>query len=546
MTDPGPPGAAPGSAIAVEERPSTDGGAERAEAEGAGGDRRRGLDARPGLPVVILVAAYGLSRVIAAIAGVRFDDSPLRATKLTDMWQLLDLGQLRDHLATSVWHLNMQPPLFNLYVGFLLKLPDGLRRPVEVVGSLALGLLIVVCTYLLMVELRVPPVAALVVTLVCVVASPAYLLYENWLDYAYPTAALGTFGAWTLIRFLRTRRARYGVGFFGAYAGVVLLNSSYQIEWLLVAAVPVVIVLRRQWRTVLAVAAVPVLVVAGWYVKDYVQVGTTTTSSWLGMNLARSVLFRAPADQIAELQRQGRMNAVASIPPFAPPTTYSPRYVRARPSPVAAVGDLYKVDGSPNYNNPLYAEVSSQYLHDDLAWIRAHPRAYADDVIGSLGVWFVGTDQNFTNSVDWPAVRSYARFYDRAVEWQPTQDPAPAFVLFARGWHRPEWLSGQAMAVYALAIFGAPILAWRRRRADPALAGTVLVLWWTTAYALAASSLLEIGENERFRSELGPVPTVLAVVVVTAVVRAVWSRRERTRRGDTASTGSVPTPARPA
>jgi len=102
------------------------------------------------------------------------------------------------------------------------------------------------------------------------------------------------------------------------------------------------------------------------------------------------------------------------------------------------------------------------------------------------------------------------------------------------------------MAVYALAIFGAPILAWRRRRADPALAGTVLVLWWTTAYAVAASSLLEIGENERFRSELGPVPTVLAVVVVTAVVRAVWSRRERTRRGDTASTGSVPTPARPA
>jgi hypothetical protein len=43
------------------------------------------------------------------------------------------------------------------------------------------------------------------------------------------------------------------------------------------------------------------------------------------------------------------------------------------------------------------------------------------------------------------------------------------------------------------------------------------------------TSLIEIGENERFRSELGPVPTVLAVVVVTAVVRAVWARRERRR-----------------
>jgi len=289
----------------------------------------------------------------------------------------------------------------------------------------------------LMVELRVPRWAALAVTLVCVVASPAYLLYENWLDYAYPTAVLGIFGAWSLIRFLRTHRARFGIGFFGAYAAMVLLNSSYQIEWLLVAAVPVVIVLRKQWRTVLAVAAVPVLLVAGWYVKDYVQVGTTTTSSWLGMNLARSVLFHAPADQVHELQQQGRLNAVASIPPFYGPRVYWPRYVLARPSPVAAIGTLNKVDGAPNFNNPLYVNLSSQYLHDDIVWIETHPHAYADDVVNSLGVWFVGTDQNFTNSVNWPAMRGYARFYDKAVEWQPTQDPAPAFVLFAPGWHRP-------------------------------------------------------------------------------------------------------------
>ena len=67
---------------------------------------------------------------------------------------------------------------------------------------------------------------------------------------------------------------------------------------------------------------------------------------------------------------------------------------------------------------------------------------------------------------------------------------------------------------------------------DP-LAGTLAVLWWTTAYAFATSSLLEIGENERFRSELGPVPTVVAVVEVTTVVRAVWWRTGRRRTGST-------------
>ncbi len=403
------------------------------------------------------------------------------------------------------------------------------------------------CTYLVMVELRVPRVAALAVTLVCVVASPAYLLYENWLNYAYPTAALTTFGAWSLIRFLRTHRARFGVGFFGAYTAMVLLNSSYQIEWLLVAAVPVAIVLRRHWRTVVAVAAVPLLVVVGWYVKDYVQVGTTTTSSWLGMNLARSVLYQAPAEPDRRAAAPGPPRR--SWPRFRPscrPTVYSPKYARAVPSPVAAIGALHKADGSTNFNNPLYVTVSSRYLHDDLVWIRAHPHEYADDVVNSLGVWFVSTDQNFTDSVNWPAVRTYARAYDQVVEWQPVQDPAPGFVVFARGWHRPGWLSGQAMAVYALALCGVPVLVWRRRRSDPALAGTLAVLWWTTAYALGTTSLLEIGENERFRSELGPVPTVLAVVVVTAVVRAAWSGWERRWRGDTSSAGSLPTPAQSA
>jgi hypothetical protein len=539
MTDPGPPDTAAGTATAVGDRPEVTEAADAAgTADGSDpGGRPRGLDARPGIPLVVLTCAYGISRVVAAIAGVRYDDSVLKGTPLTDMWQLLDVQLLRHHLATSVWHLNSQPPLFNLYAGFLLKLPGGSRSTVEVVCALALGLAIVLFAYLLLVELRVPRVAALVVTLVGVVASPAYLLYENWLNYSYPTAALLTFGAWCLVRFLRTRRARYGVGFFGAFAAVVLLDSTYQFEWLLVAAVPVIVVLHRRWRTVVTVAAVPVLVVAGWYVKDYVQVGSTTTSTWLGMNLARSILYRAPAGQIDELQRQGRMDAIASVPPFAGPEVYSPKYVVAVPSPVAAVGALHKANGSTNFNNPLYAAVSSKYLADDLVWIRAHPHEYADDVLNSLGVWFVGTDQNFTDSVNWPSVRAYARAYDQVVEWQPVQDPAPGFVVFARGWHRPAWLSGQAMAVYALALVGAPVLAWRRRRDDPALAATLAVLWWTTAYALATTSLLEIGENERFRSELGPVPTVLAVVVVTAVVFAVWSRWERRRQGGVPSVG---------
>ncbi len=491
-------------------------------------EQRRGrVTDRQGLAVALLVLAYFLVRATAWIAGVRYDDSVLDGTRATDVWQLLDVRLLQGDLIDSIWHLNSQPPLFNLYVGFILHMPAGLRTPIELAFALTLGVAMVVCAYLLLVELTVPRSVAFGVTLVCVVASPAYLLYEHWLNYAYPTAAFGTIGAWCLVRYLRSGRARFGLGFFTAYAAVVLLSSSYQIEWLGVGVLIVVIAQRQHWRQVLAVAAVPVVVVVGWYAKDYAQVGTTTTSSWLGMNLARSVLYRAPAGQVADLQHQGRLDALASIPPFSDPQVYSPRFVHAQPSSVAAIGALTKADGATNFNNPLYATIANRYLHDDLVWIQAHPRAYVNDVSGSVAVWMVATDQNFTSSVNWPAVRNYAWLYDKAVEWQPVQDPAPGFVVFARGWHRPAWLSFQAIAVYLVALVGTPILAWRRRRSDPALAGTLVVLWWTTGYAMATSTLVEIGENERFRSELGPVPLILAVVIATAVVRWVWQRRAR-------------------
>ena len=137
-----------------------------------------------------LTGAFAVSRLIAVAAGVRFDSNALDGTRNTDMWQLLDVRLLKYHLIESVWHLNSQPPLFNLYCGLVLKLPAGMQVPFEVVCALILGLAIVLGTYPLMVESGVPPLVAVLVTLVCVVASPAYILYENWLNYSYPTAAL--------------------------------------------------------------------------------------------------------------------------------------------------------------------------------------------------------------------------------------------------------------------------------------------------------------------------------------------------------------------
>ncbi|HEY1989664.1 MAG TPA: hypothetical protein VGG43_09380 [Acidimicrobiales bacterium] len=483
------------------------------------------------LPLTVLTLAFALSRVGFYLAGIRYDGSVLSGASNTDMYQLVDVHLLHDQLLTSVWHLESQPPLFNLYGGLVLKLPHGLQGPAEVVTFLALGLVLVLATYLLLSELGVPRGLAVAATLVLVVLAPAFVLYENWLNYAYPTAALLTLSGWLLLRYLRTKQWGYGLAFFAAVSAVVLLNSTYQVEWLVVAVALAVVAARHQWRHVLMAAAIPVLVVGAWYVKDAVLFGTSSTSSWLGMNLARDTLYGAPRAEIASMVKNGTLTPLAAIPAFQGPSTYIPGFGRPAPTGTAALDELTKADGAPNFNNPLYVRVSSEYLRNDLAFISAHPGEYAGDVNISVRNWFTATDQNFTPATNWPRIEGYTRIYDRAVEWQPQIDPDVAIVAFFN--HSPpglNTLSYQAIVLFALTLLGLPVLVWRRRKYDPAVAGTLAFLWLTVGYAFVVTSLVETGENERFRFELGSLPAVGGIVVLVAIGRA-WSGRGRANSG---------------
>lgn len=482
-------------------------------------------------PVGVLVGAFLVSRLVYALAGVRYSATQLTLTQ-DDMWQLLDVHLLRSDLLQSVWYLHSQPPLFNLYAGLVLHLPVGLRTPFEVTCSLVLGLAIVLATYGLLRELTVPVPVALVVTLVGVVAAPAYVLYENWFTYAYPSAAANVVGAWFLVKYLRTRRAWFGVGAFGSAACLVLLNSTYQVEWLLVVTVVVLVALRHQWKQVVAVALVPLALVAVWSIKDVWLFGTTSTSSWMGMNLARMVLYQVPPPEMKALERRGVVTSLALIPAFGQTSHYVPRYAHLSHTGIVALDAPTKQNGSTNYDNRIYVSVSEQYLHDDLAFIRAEPGQYGYDIGMSVETWVTPTDQNFADVPNWHDINGYVRAYDRVVEWQPDIDPGVAyFTTIARLQLPWSWLSLQAMALMALTLLGGPVVAWRRRRDDPPMTVSLAVLWITTAYVFVVTSLLEVGENERFRFELGPLPLVVSTVVVVTVWRGVRRRVAARRAG---------------
>jgi hypothetical protein len=469
---------------------------------------------------------FVVSRVAYFSAGIRFDLSPLLAKRYTEM-QLLSTSLLKHHLIASVWDLNSQPPVFNLYSGILLKLPDGLREPVVVVTFLALGLVIVLCAFAAMVELHVPTWLALLVTAL-IIADPAFVLYENWLSYGYPTAALLTFAVLAVARYVRTGNRVWGLGFFAAIAFVVLLDSSFQYLWLAVVLVAVLVGLWGRRRAVLLVALVPLLLVVGWAAKDAVQFGTFTTSSWLGMNLAKTTISPAGPRRVDALVRSHVLTPFAEVPTFAAVSNYVPRWFPPSHSGNGALDQAFRSDGTPNFNNLAYVEASKKFLREDLAFIRADPGFYTDMVAKSTALATVPPDQYSFVAGNRSHVLGWSRLYDAVVMVQPSDDPNPAGpALYFNEGPAPSQVSYSTLLLLGLTIAGSPFLVWRWRRRDRGSAITLTFLWLTVVYLLATTSLIEFGENNRYTMSMGPLPVIASAVVVTAVARALHRRRHR-------------------
>ena len=152
----------------------------------------------PDLPYLLALAAlFAVSRVVFRLVGVRFSTDQLRIAI-----QYLDPELLRHHLAQSVWYLHTQPPLYNLFLGVVLKLFPGHEGLAFHAVHLALGLAFCLALYLLLAGFSLPRPAAAAIAL-AVSVSPAAILYENRLFYDYPVLVLLTLAALAAQRLAR-------------------------------------------------------------------------------------------------------------------------------------------------------------------------------------------------------------------------------------------------------------------------------------------------------------------------------------------------------
>ncbi|MCA9394430.1 MAG: hypothetical protein KC900_09525 [Candidatus Omnitrophica bacterium] len=371
--------------------------------------------ARTSWPLAVVILTFLLSRAVAYVVGIRMVLRPLYQGI-----QILDPQLLRHHLLESIFYLHSQPPLFNLFLGTVLKaFPVHFGAAFQVFYWIA-GLFLVTGLYTLMRRLQVPPWLACGLTAYFTV-NPTVILLENWLFYTYLIMPLLVWAAVFLHRFVSDGRNSDGHALFILMGVLVLTKGIFHLFWYLFITLVIIFSRRVPLKKVLSVSVLPLVICTTVYAKNLILFGSLTTSRvWMVYGLGGMAVRYIPAETLAEYCRAGRISLVACGRPLGYGSAEYRRRVAdfelkadLRPTGIAVLDQVQKpTSGLPNWHSQRFLASTDLVLADSLFLLREHPEAYLMYLRQMFRMMFypAPTDVTFPN-------RRFLETYENVYNW---------------------------------------------------------------------------------------------------------------------------------
>ena len=456
---------------------------------------------------LVLFGCFVVSRLLASRSGVYFGYEALAT-----YWQYLDITSLQHHLLKNIWYMHSQPPLFNLLAGMVLQASGEHARSAFQV--LWLGMSFFNASLLLRVIRRVG-VQGMLPLLVAAfyLLSPATILFENELFYTTFTSLLLLLSVLLLQRYSENRSVPHLAAFLVPVALLCLTRSLYHLAWL--AAVCALVLYscykRPGFGRALVTGITAILVAGSWYLKNYLLFGVLSVSSWTGINFSRVVFHDVPVTDSA---------SIAAIHPFLPVSYYKLYISSNYQQQYAGMDDRIllremKSDTSINMNNAGYLQVSEKYMQASLHFVRRHPASYIKNVCISFLIFFTPASSYFQvkencNHIAW---------YDMMYSFNLSH-------LFGDGDKKKMALVASSVPKFLLYLLVMAYTVMRERKSGKFSLVSAFILF-TILFVLVTGTLMEYGENMRFRYEVEPLFLVLCAGVSSTIFNKQAANRSR-------------------
>lgn len=266
--------------------------------------------------------------------------------------------------------------MLNLLVGLASKVFGSHQEVFLSLFFHALGLSTALSVYWLTLRLSASRLAAGVATGL-LVFSPEFVLFENWLMYSFPAIALVTMSAVALYRYVQTRSTTWCVLFFALLAALLLTRSLFHLVWMVLIVGLLVALCRDHWRQVALAAALPLLIVAGWYGKNWYYFGSFSSSSWMGLGLTNISTLVLTRPEVQAMVERREISSLALVSRYDERVLFS---ARAPHTGIPVLDEPITSTESLNYNYKPIVMLSREYARDSFTVIRAHPSAYVTGV----------------------------------------------------------------------------------------------------------------------------------------------------------------------
>lgn len=349
-----------------------------------------------------------VTRTIYLAMGLVFDASPAAS-----YLQFIPGEWLEQDLLGSLYFSHASPPFLNLVTGIGLKLfGDGAWVFYALTWHL-MGYALLYAVYFTARRLTGTTFIAWTVTSIIAI-SPAFHLYENWLMYTFPAACFVTVSAALLIRFLDAPTIRNGLLFFSTLALLVLTRSLFQLVWLVLVAVILLLIVPGARRQVVYTVALPLLVCVLWYGKNYYLYSTFSASSLLGLSLNNVTTLTLPREALQGHIRRQELSRFAVISRYTELADLLASEDLVARTGLPLLDETYTPAGTLNYNSLEMRVAGEYYLQDSLKVREWYPLNYGIAMLLSHQVYFSPAAMNrYFSDDNLAAVAPVSQLFDR-------------------------------------------------------------------------------------------------------------------------------------
>ena len=389
----------------------------------------------PGFPWAwagLLAATFLTVHLICYRLGVCFD----RRT-LIEYVHFLDPELLRTRLIESLFYLHIQPPLFNLFAGLVLKVTPDASWLFHLV-YLTLGLGLYTGAFALQTKLGVGRGIAYLLSSLFLL-SPTFVLFEHFLVYELPCAALLVLAALALARFLDSRRRGALAAFLLALFLLCGMRTTFHLGWFALMWGVVIAAARGQRRRVFLYGLAPFLLLLAVPAKNLLLFSEFTNCTFAGKNLWIMTAGNLRWDDKVRLVEAGKLSEVSLVNRWASLDAYPPQYrdVPARFEHIPALRDEYKSNGAVNYNHYGHIGVCRAYEKDAVYALTHRPRAYLIAVALSAYRYFAPATERPVSPENKASMAPLIACYDRFIYGKWPFPMAPGNPFRERGGHAP-------------------------------------------------------------------------------------------------------------